>query len=322
MINNIQLLRGFAAINVVVFHIIGAASTYHMDVVFFQFLKGWGANGVDIFFVISGFIMLYTEINNRKPVGIFLKNRLIRVVPLYWMATFFIILINFVLPTVFKSMTITPDWAIASLFFTSSLVVSKDPVIFVGWTLELEMLFYVVFSIGLLIKSWKYAILFISCFLIMISWVTGDLIIIEFIFGMLAAHIFVNYHIPRGIGIFLLIFGAAFLLASLFPWVYEINLNRVILWGVPSFLLVLGAVSINLPNFRVFSYLGDASYSIYLIQVFTIPGFYKFAGFIFKGWDVDLISFICLILSLSFSCLVYSYLERPVLMYLRKILNV
>jgi peptidoglycan/LPS O-acetylase OafA/YrhL len=71
MINNLQILRAFAAINVVLFHIIGTSVSYGQGVVQFSFLEGWGANGVDIFFVISGFVMVYTQLKNPKSFFIF-----------------------------------------------------------------------------------------------------------------------------------------------------------------------------------------------------------------------------------------------------------
>ncbi|MCW1512823.1 acyltransferase family protein, partial [Acinetobacter baumannii] len=87
MINNIQALRAFAALNVVFYHIIGASISYDLPTSSFLFIKEWGQNGVDIFFVISGFIMVFIQEKNRKSSFEFIKNRVERIVPVYWLLT-------------------------------------------------------------------------------------------------------------------------------------------------------------------------------------------------------------------------------------------
>ena len=92
-IENIQALRAFAAINVALFHIIGTAASYSQSSNYLSALEGWGSNGVDIFFVISGFIMLHTQMERRRSVIDFLKLRLIRIMPIYWLLTAFVIML-------------------------------------------------------------------------------------------------------------------------------------------------------------------------------------------------------------------------------------
>ena len=77
MLSSIQVLRGIAAVMVVMFHGLG-----------FQI----GSSGVDIFFVISGFIMFHTNRNAFGLTGaaiLFFKRRLLRIAPLYWLCTAF-----------------------------------------------------------------------------------------------------------------------------------------------------------------------------------------------------------------------------------------
>ena len=71
MIVNIQYLRAFAAINVVFLHVLIGAESYNRPAGILSFFGNWGANGVDIFFVISGFVMIYTQINNPNNIFIF-----------------------------------------------------------------------------------------------------------------------------------------------------------------------------------------------------------------------------------------------------------
>lgn len=102
MLNNIQVLRGFAALIVVVFHIVGASNSYKMPAEIFGLTGALGRSGVDIFFVISGFIMVYTQYNKKtKPLS-FIKDRIIRVVPIYWVFSFLFLALYFVMPTIFR----------------------------------------------------------------------------------------------------------------------------------------------------------------------------------------------------------------------------
>nr|WP_076754713.1 acyltransferase family protein [Acinetobacter schindleri] len=73
MLSNIQILRAFAAINVVIFHVIGASLHYKIPATSLLFMKDWGQNGVDIFFVISGFIMVYIQEKKIEIPYLFLK---------------------------------------------------------------------------------------------------------------------------------------------------------------------------------------------------------------------------------------------------------
>jgi surface polysaccharide O-acyltransferase-like enzyme len=76
MLYNLQILRAFAALNVVYFHIIKSAESYRQPVVLFSFLDGWGANGVDVFFVISGFVMVYTQSVREKKALTFYRTEM------------------------------------------------------------------------------------------------------------------------------------------------------------------------------------------------------------------------------------------------------
>ena len=65
-INNLQILRAFAAINVVIFHIIGTSIDYGFEIDKLSLFRGWGANGVDVFFVLSGFVMLHSQLQKKR----------------------------------------------------------------------------------------------------------------------------------------------------------------------------------------------------------------------------------------------------------------
>ncbi|MBA4334995.1 MAG: hypothetical protein C0420_08825, partial [Methylobacterium sp.] len=104
----IQVLRALAAFMVAVHHV-------QPDAAVLARLAGqpfagsdllpWMA-GVDIFFVVSGFIMVHASASLFDRPGapaLFLKRRLVRIVPLYWAATTLFLLIGLALPATLNS---------------------------------------------------------------------------------------------------------------------------------------------------------------------------------------------------------------------------
>lgn len=90
MIGNIQILRGVAALAVVLFHLPtfgGRLDLPGAPDAFLRNLLASGAAGVDLFFVISGFIMAHVYARRPDGPGLFLLRRGLRIVPLYWMVT-------------------------------------------------------------------------------------------------------------------------------------------------------------------------------------------------------------------------------------------
>lgn len=119
-INNLQALRAFAALNVIFYHIIGTSPSYNFQLKTFDFLTGWGANGVDIFFVISGFVMVYIQKNKPRTPKAFLTDRFFRIVPMYWLLTAVIALLLIFLPTSFRQLQWSPKWLLDCFFIPIS----------------------------------------------------------------------------------------------------------------------------------------------------------------------------------------------------------
>jgi len=316
MLLNLQILRAFAALNVVLFHTIGTATSYGYETNFFSYLEGWGANGVDIFFVISGFVMLYTQLDNKRTVKDFLILRAIRIIPIYWLITFTIIIFYIVSPSVFRDLVITTEWALSSLGFMSNAIVGKSPIVDVGWTLELEMLFYIVFGLSLWFRSWmiKLSATFIA--LIVISFVVSNLLL-EFLAGLLIAILFKCYGFNR-FSKESLILGGLLLSLSISEEVMALFESRVILWGLPSMFIVYGAVAAPQINSKLGKLLGDASYSIYLIQLVTISLFYKLIGVLGIELNNDFLALACLIATAIVGTVIHLFIEKPMTHLLRK----
>lgn len=317
MISNIQALRAFAALNVVFFHIIGASFAYKQDVHFFQFLKSWGANGVDIFFVISGFIMVYIQNEKKRDPLSFILNRISRVAPIYWLLSLLIFLIYLIYPSGFRELKISTSHLLQSIFFMSMTIDKSYPVLGIGWTLEYEVIFYVLFSVGLFFSGLKSVVVPTLLILISISCGIIDSIVIEFILGMICAKIYLAGKYNK-LGRTSLIIGLLLLFSSLF---FTFDLNRIIISGLPSFFIVFGLINIKQINNKVAIYLGDASYSIYLVQVFTIATMYKISSSKFEAINNDIIAVSILILSALSGCILYSFVEKPLTKIIRHKIN-
>lgn len=312
MLDNLQSLRAFAAINVVFFHILGTASAYGFQPKQLWFLEGWGASGVDIFFVISGFVMLHTQMQKKRDVLSFIKARLIRVVPIYWIITLGVVVSFFLLPpSAFNSNSPSIEKILQSLFFLSGILSGEFPILAVGWTLEWEMLFYVIFGISLLFSRWILSVFFILLVLIACAFITSNLIVFEFIFGILVAYIFKTLKIQKGIGFIILTIGFLGLAASI-QLDFEKNF-RVFVWGIPSIIIVMGSVYAKQYSNRLLRLLGDASYSIYLVHFPIVSVFYKLIPRIETSLNVDFIALVCLIACISIGLITHLIIEKPVI---------
>ena len=145
-IRSIQILRGLAALLVVVAHIFEhpSATIAHWELVTGRF-------GVDIFFVISGFIIMsITPDGPFRPYG-FVVRRVLRVVPLYWLCTLLVFAIALLAPSLFKRTAVDVTYLLGSLFFVpmpSPLDLTDwRPLLKLGWTLQYEMFFYLVVAL-------------------------------------------------------------------------------------------------------------------------------------------------------------------------------
>ena len=147
-------------------------------------------SGVDIFFVISGFVMCYTQFKVKSSPLNFVKARLKRIVPIYWIVTSLILFLFFLDPDVIIKRNFTSELISSSYLFYSYLINDIYPIIVQGWTLELEILFYVVFAVSLNFRNLKLVIISAAIILSLITIFTKQFLLIEFIFGMIIAYIY------------------------------------------------------------------------------------------------------------------------------------
>ena len=319
IINNIQILRAFAAISVAIVHSLLGIHSYG-----FQSLNklDLGDFGVDIFFVISGFIMVFIQNNYKRTSVDFFIQRIKRILPTYWICNFLILLLFFLFPSIFNTLKINFDHFFLSLFFLSQYILASKPVIVAGWTLEYEMFFYVLFAIFINIKNVKFSYLFIFIFISILSFVgLIDFLFIEFLFGMLIGIIYIYINklhkkILKKYCYHFLIFGFLIFFVSVF---YSLEITRLIKYGLPAALIVLGSIYAKQLSNKYAIIIGNASYSIYLVQGFCIPAILKFFKIFFPDFNVILIFAILLMASVLFGLFIYYFIERNLNLLIKKL---
>jgi peptidoglycan/LPS O-acetylase OafA/YrhL len=340
MLVHIQILRFLAAAAVVAFHVWGIAPDHINVPAQTPTLGLWHfGHGVDLFFVVSGFIMYYATqaaAARGKPLtpSAFLRRRIERIVPLYAAMILIMTALAMALPAILD----TPGWytlphVLKSLAFVS-FTGGEMPVVFVGWSLEYEMYFYLVLALlmALTRDAWR-AVVVAFCGLVIIGQIPGvtealgtysfftDPLILEFIFGIIAGILFVGSG-HAGKNHFVLPLAAACATAVL---LITDPANRALVYGLPSAALVLLAAWISRRRAqpsrleRTCERLGDASFSIYLVQaplvVFAAQAVAALSPTIHPLWLVVLASTLVIAAGLALNII----LERPLLALCRRI---
>ena len=318
MIKNLQYLRAFAAINVAYLHTLIASEMYDVSASTLSGLSNsrWGASGVDIFFVISGFIMVHTQLNNPKKILEFYFSRINRIVPIYWLISLFIIILYLILPIIFKNFTLDLkdpldlERMVSSFFFMAQPITGNKPIIFIGWSLEWEMLFYFIFGLSIFFQDHKKRISFIFLSIFLVFAVTKTLFIFEFFLGVLIGYIHSKFKLNQLIGQIIFMTGSILLLLSLNSKIYNIEIDRFFIWGIPSAFIVLGAIYSRQINNSILFYLGNASYSIYLVNVLAIPFYYKFIIYFDIKINYEFLTILCLLFTICVGCVFHSFIEK------------
>jgi exopolysaccharide production protein ExoZ len=282
MLVHIQVLRLVAAVAVVAFHVLGVPPDgFKVPESAISFVLSYGGRGVDLFFVISGFIIFYATHGAGLTPAEFLRRRVTRIVPLYFVVIAAVTLLAIMLPATFGA----PDWytprhilkSLAFIAFTDG----DMPVVYVGWSLEYEMYFYLVTALLMALTRdvWRNIVMVFSA-LALAGRIPGvdaalghyaffvDPMILEFVLGVIVGHVFVNGRLGWPM--------AAAAAAAIAALLATDPVSRVIVSGIPSAGLVAAAAFIGRrrtapawPELAL-ARLGDASYSIYLAQVETV----------------------------------------------------
>lgn len=320
---SIQQLRGLAAMLVVFQHSNAATDWLFAP---FSHLK-FGISGVDIFFVISGFIMYVAA--RRERAGEFLVKRVIRVVPLYWVAIATLVLMRF---SHFGEPDLTVTTIVKSLLFVPYRYDPTSwhvyPVLVPGWSLNIEMFFYLLFAVGLLLRrpAWFSTIAIVVAVTIGLITHPADAvpftytrsIMLEFVVGLGVAWAYENGRLARWMGAALPV-GALLILAS--DWLpFDDALTRL-LGGIG---VVVGALALEAHGTRLKARLatmiGDASYSIYLFHIMVLMLVGRVMPHLpLHGWPQYLTFMVVVFVSVTAAgYLIFRYVEKPLTQALRR----
>ena len=276
----IQYLRGVAALMVVWHH---ATNQVPGMAAFVPW--GFGVSGVDLFFVISGFIMVVTTSGTAMGPTQFWRRRIARVVPIYWLLTLLMVGIAFVAPSLFKTLKVEPLKLVQSLLFIPHFSASFPgfawPVLVPGWTLNFEMFFYAVFGASLVLPMGTRLAAMTAIFvgLAAIGLAFGPFesamartytspMLLEFVAGAWIGARWLKGHWPLSFRVSLLLvtMGTALLVLR------DHEPFGAYVQCVGATCVVIGALN---PNFsawrsRALQAIGDSSYSLYLTHIFTL----------------------------------------------------
>lgn len=291
-LRNIQALRALAAWGVVFHHLVDALRSYVAPTLSFPHPE-FGSFGVEIFFVISGYVMMMTVANRPVRPLAFLTERLVRISPPYWVLTLGTFGVVFAGLKMFSHKEATLGRLVSSLgywpyFGPNGL---ENPVVFTGWTLNYEMMFYVLFALCLLLRTERSRITAI-CAVLSVA-VLGQFLTEDPVLDYLGRDIIVGF----ALGV------------VLWPLANRVRLSRVSAsaamiagvvvlavcdgtplrdWGhlelaisAGAFLIVAGAIALEAQGLAIEArwviFQGDASYALYLIHPFVLQAVGKAA---------------------------------------------
>lgn len=347
MYKSLQAGRAVAAILVVLFHLGGAiAAEKYFHSPFFAVPFSFGGAGVEFFFVLSGFIIFAVhkqDIFQPAQFGDFVKKRVIRIYPTYWIL-FLSVYILAISSSALRG-TVPHD---LFLVLRSLLLIPQDPtsvggtgapVLIVAWTLQYEMLFYGFFAVMILSRTATVG-LGVSWLLVYVMY-RGDVTlsfplsflvkdhILLFFFGMMVAKACTSRGFDVARPMLWFSVGAVFFSVVAFEKVLGggfLEDKRVLLYGVASALMVFGLVKAEdrgcvIGGSKWLQVLGDSSYALYLIHYPLISILCKFSMLLqLKKWGGvgALLSYgLIFVACLGSAVLFHLWLERPLTRYLR-----
>lgn len=323
-LSNIQVLRFIAAASVLAKHTLEVFFPPTIALLRFP----WNG-GVDLFFVISGFIMAWLSrehFGQPDAAGRFLARRAIRIIPVYWFFTLLMVTLLAIAPQAARNTVLGLSELVTSLLFipwprpADGVIV---PLLSQGWTLNYEAFFYLCFALALLLRNgrWLLVVAFLGLVIVgaladpksTLGWFYTRPIILEFTAGILLESI---QH--RGLRLPPLAVAACLIaaIAAYFAF-YDLPIggSRLTDRGLSAILVaaafILAPEPANPgPIRRALSLGGDASYTIYLSHPFTINAI----AVLFSAFGLRMAALgasLAFALAIAFAALFYFLAEKP-----------
>jgi exopolysaccharide production protein ExoZ len=289
-INSIQFLRGLAALIVVIYHTAGYIKVNYIPYVFLGDFFNFGFAGVDLFFVISGFIILFTSknyINTPSSLILYLKKRLVRVYPIYWLILSILFSLSWLIIFVLNKNVFKTEFPNSFFSYLSTIFLLPKHLAInaASWTLSYELYFYLIFALIIVSKKLK----FIPVIILVISFYNSVILNpdayfvkptyftfffsgynFEFMFGALICQFYQKINFPKTISIIIILIST-WVITQLGHQVGDFDTyKRIITFGIPSALILLSILNLEknygMTFLKFFVILGDASYVLYLIH--------------------------------------------------------
>ncbi len=345
-LESLQIIRAFAMILVLLVHL----DVFSTRVLNKQFLYGifslGGDSGVELFFVLSGFIISYIHLKDVGQISKlwpYLIKRFSRIYPVYWVISLIIIPFYFFFPqyglgdetqfrTIFYSLLLYPQ--------------NHPPIIHSAWSLSYEIFYYLMFGLMILLGFKKilpiltlilsvtviniiYSLIGITLFKNPVLYIIFNYHSFEFLFGCLSAYLVIRYRFQKTSSLLIagvVIFSLTILYERYFGFLDNLRLFG---YGIPAFLIITAISSkeinqtLKIPKLlfpKLLLLLGNASFSIYLTHQFLISGMGR--TLVNLGFDkifgpLILVSIVGVV-TLSIGSIFYLLVEKPILYQSRK----
>lgn len=317
-LSNLQIIRAIAAMMVVTNHFLSGTLS--------GIFRINGGFGVDIFFVLSGFLMIHTLNHNKTPFNFFL-SRVRRIYPLYIIMSIPLIITTF---KVKEYSIIVGNLLLLPGINNPEYHLANSP----AWTLVYEMIFYFIFSISLFFSKNKITTCFIVLFSIIactitvsgyqrmgwvnLGYILSDPLMLNFSAGCIIAAAFdctKKITINKIMSLILITLLIRLALIDLS------NLERIYKYGIPAVLIIF--ITVHTESFngliaKLLRKIGDASYSIYLSHAYVVIMYHSIKD-LNNNWLVNLYSSqLLVIVSVFFGLFIYQSIEKPLYIRLRK----
>ncbi|MEL6265481.1 MAG: acyltransferase [Pseudomonadota bacterium] len=325
-LEGVQAGRAIAALMVVAFH----ANVFiipdrlsdgeHAGVLF-----NFGYAGVEFFFVLSGFIMVFVhqkDFSVPDQVGSFMSKRVLRIYPIYWVIYLSLTALYFIEPGRGPEHARDLDAIIGSLLLVP---MPEPPVMLIAWTLQHEMFFYLVFTllvIDVRLGTAVFAVWMTGCVVASLWWQPGypwSFILsfhnVLFLFGIAAAFLYRRLTAAQAQG---LVFGGAavFLCVGLSEVLGVLDWDKALrtwCYGIAAAAVVAGLAAGVLSPPRWLVFLGDASYAIYLVHLPAMTIGVMIAGKLGAPWSLppEVLMLLLLVYAAIAGSLTHLLVERP-----------